>query len=507
MHGRWRWALVALAAAPLGAGRGAADEAGRLVEEAWEEARVDGAKVGFVHTTVRETDGPGGKRLRAGAVMDLTFRRYNSAVRVRMEQGTEETADGRVLGVFMRQGQEGGRQLVLTGAVEDGRLHVLVDGGRIERRLPWSADVVGWYGREHLFQKRRPEPGTRFAFPRYEPTYNTVVTTRVHVRGPEEVALPGGPRTLLRVDMTADRIEVPGSGVQPPPAVWWLDSDFMPVRRQIELEGLGAVVLTRAPREAALAPASPGRSVDIGLKALVPLNRAIPRPQETRSAVYRITLRGDAEPRTALAQDAHQEIRALRGDTFELHVHPPRAPWAPTGAGPAPREYLATCPFIDCDDARVRALAAQAAGDETDPWRKARRVERWVKQSMRVDNAAPLVPAGQVARELRGDCRHYALLTAALCRAEGIPARVAVGLLYVERGGRPQMGFHMWTEVCVDGQWLGLDATLGRGGVDATHVKVADHSWYGARSLTPFLPVGRVLGKIQVEVLRTEAGD
>jgi hypothetical protein len=106
-----------------------------------------------------------------------------------------------------------------------------------------------------------------------------------------------------------------------------------------------------------------------------------------------------------------------------------------------------------------------------------------------------------VARNLRGDCRQYALLTAALCRAEGLPARTAVGLLYVHKG-KPCLGFHMWTEVFVAGRWVGLDATLGLGGVSATHLKIADQSWHGARSLTPLLPVERVLGKVQIEVVR-----
>ncbi|MFO0929873.1 MAG: hypothetical protein U0736_23080 [Gemmataceae bacterium] len=60
----------------------------------------------------------------------------------------------------------------------------------------------------------------------------------------------------------------------------------------------------------------------------------------------------------------------------------------------------------------------------------------------------------------------------------------------------------MWTEVYVDGKWVGIDSTLGRGGVSATHVKVTDHSWDRVESLTPLLPVERVLGKLQVEVLR-----
>ena len=134
-------------------------------------------------------------------------------------------------------------------------------------------------------------------------------------------------------------------------------------------------------------------------------------------------------------------------------------------------------------------------------------MERFVKRTMKIDNSAPMVPASQVAQTRCGDCRHYALLTTALCRAAGMPARTALGLMYVERGQKPAMGFHMWTEVWVNGQWLGLDATLGRGGIGAGYIKITDHAWHDTRSLTPLLPVSRVLGKLAIDVVSFEAGD
>ncbi len=481
-----------------------ADAPASLVEEIWESAHVEGTRVGFQHLSIRKVDD--GERLRATVELDLTFKRYNALLHLRREHGTEETPEGKVVGVFLRQGQDGGRQLVLTGTVEDGRLHVRVDNGRIDRRIGWNDDVVGLYRMEHLFAQRRPKPGDRFTLLRYEPTYNTVLTIRVAVKEREEVASPAGAGKLLRVEMTADRIEAPGVTVKPPAVVWWLDDHFTPIRRQFELDGLGTVVLTRTRRAAATAPATPGRVADIGLKTLIPLDRPLANPYATRSVVYRVTLRGVDDPGSALARDDHQEIRNLRGDTFELHVHPPRRPER-RNTETAPAEYLESCPFINCDDPHVKDLARRAVGTETDSWTKARRIERWVKQSMRPDNAVALGPASDVASQLRGDCRQYALLTAALCRAEGVPARTAIGLLYVEKGRRPMMGFHMWTEVRIDGQWLGLDATLGRGGVSAAHVKIADHSWHQTQSLTPLLPANRILGRMTITVLRTEAGE
>ncbi len=53
-----------------------------------------------------------------------------------------------------------------------------------------------------------------------------------------------------------------------------------------------------------------------------------------------------------------------------------------------------------------------------------------------------------------------------------IPSRVAVGLVYVTEP--PSFGGHMWTEVFVNGKWIPLDATLGKGGIAADHIKFAD---------------------------------
>jgi transglutaminase-like putative cysteine protease len=498
--------LVGVGLGMLSAAAARADSSGELVGESWEIAQIEGAKVGFLHTTVRRIESDGGKRLRASAELDLTFKRHNDLVRLRREHGTEETSDGKVVGVFMRQGQDRGQQLVLSGTLEDGRMHVRIDTGRIDRQLPWSDEVVGLYRLEHLFQERKPKPGDRWTLKRYDPTYNAVVTVRVAVKEPEEVVPAGGPRRakLLRVELSPEPLEVPGIKVQPPPEVWWLDERFVPVRRQFELLGLGAVVLTRTTREAATAPAAPRQLTDIGLKTLIPLNRALVRPYAMQSAVYRITLRGDRDPGSALVHDDHQDIRDLKGDTFELHVHPVQKLPRHSGSRTPPAEYLEPCHFIDCGDARVQELARRAAGAEKDPWAKARKIERWVKQNMRVDNAAPMGPASEAARQLRGDCRHYALLTAALCRAAGIPARTPIGLLYVDKGRRPMMGFHMWTEVWIDGQWLGLDATLGLGGVSAAHLKISDHSWHDTASLTPLLPAGRILGKITITVVSSD---
>ena len=60
----------------------------------------------------------------------------------------------------------------------------------------------------------------------------------------------------------------------------------------------------------------------------------------------------------------------------------------------------------------------------------------------------------------------------------------------------------MWTEVFVQGQWIGLDATIGQGSIGPGHIKITDHSWADVISFTPLLPVkGFIMANPTIEVV------
>src|SRR5262249_28003381 len=141
---------------------------------------------------------------------------------------------------------------------------------------------------------------------------------------------------------------------------------------------------------------------------------------------------------------------------------------------------------------------------EKDPWKKALRIEKWVNRHMKVTFDEEMATADHVARTLKGDCTEHAMLAAAMCRAEGVPSRTAIGMVYADLRKGPCMVFHMWTEVWVNNQWVPIDGTLGRGYVGATHLKVSDQSWNDDRTLTPLLPFLRVVGKLKIEVVKAK---
>jgi hypothetical protein len=503
--------LLLLAAVPVRAEA----PAPKVVAEVWEAAYLDGAKMGHQHTVVHQVERDGQKLFRTTKTMTLTLKRYTSVVNQRLAAATEETADGKVVSETLTQFLDRG-QITQSGRVEGDQLVVRTPSDPGGRTVPWDDKVLGLYRQERLFQDRKVKPGDRFQFLDYQLPFLSAVTMDVVVKDPQEIDVlavkkegeaPKGERakkTLLRAEVTPGKVKVGDNNFALPRLVVWLDEERRPVRQESDLPGLGRLTLYRTTKEVAVEEgAAPALLPDLGLNTLIKLDRRIDRPHDAREIVYRITVTGDDDPASTFVRDGRQQVEHLEGNHFELHVRPVREPGEAEGPGGRPRdEFLKSSYFLDSDNEHVQGLAKRLAGDETDPWRVAQGMERWVHEKMKGSTSVGFATASQVCRDLTGDCRQHAMLLAALCRAAGIPSRTAVGLVYVDDPDRgPLLGFHMWTEVWVKGRWLMLDAVLGKGSVGAAHLKVADHSWHDTQTLAPLLPVTRVLGRIKVEVV------
>jgi transglutaminase-like putative cysteine protease len=158
---------------------------------------------------------------------------------------------------------------------------------------------------------------------------------------------------------------------------------------------------------------------------------------------------------------------------------------------------------VQSDDSAIIEMAAEAAGEAAEPWKVATALERYVNQAIReVNFAQALATAADVAQTKEGDCTEHAVLLAALARARGIPARAAIGLVYVE--AKQELGFHMWNELYLDGRWVPFDGTLGRGGIGGGHLKLSHSSLSGSEGFSAFLPVAQVMGRLKVEVLEVQ---
>lgn len=147
----------------------------------------------------------------------------------------------------------------------------------------------------------------------------------------------------------------------------------------------------------------------------------------------------------------------------------------PPGAappGPADARWLASNSFLVLSDTLLRATAASIAGKETDPERIAAATYRWVTDRFGFRLGAVLFGASpEILRSLTGDCSEAAVLTAALLRARGVPARIALGFASVGRG--VFIG-HAWCEARLGSAWVGVDAALREYPAGVERVKLAE---------------------------------
>lgn len=516
-YGPWLLGLLFLASPVLAAEPALkAPPASKVVYESWDSAYLDGIRAGYVHTVVKERQEGKEKVFYTLSTLELTLKRYKDTIRTRMETGTEETADGKVTKVLMKQFLAKQQVLDLRGIVAGNQLHVQVRQGamKVDKKIPWDDKVLGLYREQQLYKDRKAKPGDKFSYLHFEPVINSVVTVNVEVKNYEELTIGSKKGKYLLVVAKPAKIET----LQLPATQFWLDKDLKAVRFQVQMEGLGNLVMVETTKEAALKPVVPAKLPDIG--QLLALNRRIPDPLRTDTVVYRITLPDDEDPKTAFATDARQEVKNVKGKTIDLHVKSIRAPRMIANPAKPAEEFLKSNTFICWKEyepwwarnppSLVQKLAAEAVGTEKDPWTKARRIEHWVRIKMKAVNfSEAMATADHVAKTLEGDCTEFAMLTAAMCRAEGIPSRTAMGLVYVDnqRGGPGSLAYHMWTEVWIKGQWLALDATLGQGYIGAGHIKITDHSWHDTQSLKPLLPVTRVvMGKPTFQVIQVVPG-
>jgi hypothetical protein len=505
-----RWSLglvVALAAvAPARA------DAGKTVYETWQAAYLEGAKIGHTHTVVREVKEGGRTVYRTSREMHLTVKRYGSVIPIRVDQTYDETAAGKVLALSETHAIGKSKKIAMSGKVENGKLVLSGDALPKPVTVPWDDKAQGAYAQELAFQKAKVKKGDKLVTHSYELLLASLLTVRAVVKDEEAVdrlvAKKDGDKVkmvresarLLRVEAAPDEVKVGDKAVQLPKKVVWLDGKRLPVREQFEQLGLGTITVYNTTKDGALKEGvAPELLPDLGLNISISVRKVLDKPYKVSEAVYKVTLK--EEIKDVFSSDERQEVKNKKEKSFDLAVKARRSPIKVANAAEVDEKYLKSSHFIPSDNEQIKKLAAKAVGKETGAWKKALLLEKWVHDNMKVSTSVGFPTAAEIAKDLEGDCRQHALLLVALCRAAGVPARTAIGLIYArEQGKTPYFGFHMWAEVYVEGQWLGLDAILGEGGIGATHLKMGDHSWADTRTLAPLLPVSQALGKLHIEI-------
>ncbi len=465
--------------------------------EFWAACFVGGSQVGYTHLTTERVSIDGDLHVRYRYQDELKMKRFQDTTVVRSRLECLEDAAGDLV-QFHSQVDTGPSGMITEGYVDQGRLHMeLQTAGRTEHQeIAWQSGWGGFFADHRSLRAQPMKPRETRRLKALLPILHQVGEIQLEAVGYESVPLLEGTKQLLRIDMTTI------VGPTHLRSIIWCDErgNVWKTRDlQLDLEAF------RCDRETALRPVS-GDGFDLGDSTVVRVPQSLAAPHQTTRAVYRARL-PDVEIGQTFIRDGSQSLRVIDRDTVELTVEairPERPARFPDSAWtePTPADRQSTA-MIQSDDARIVRMAAEVAPQETDPWRLACELERYVKRTVQLKNySTAMATAAEVAESLEGDCTEHAMLLAALCRARQIPARVAIGLVYHP----PAQGFayHMWTEVWIEDRWIGLDATLGQGGIGAAHLKLAVSSMEGSSAFADMLPIVQVIGRLELEILSAE---
>ena len=487
-HGFWALGLMVLGLA----GTALADVRS---EDSWDAVYLAGSKVGYVHTFVEPVKDGNRQLLRVRVDMKVTFKRLRDRVTMGMQYGTIETLDGAVLRLDTRT-QAGEQEMRVHGDVVGGKMSLAFEGtGQTQKQtIDWGDDVRGPYAAEQSFSRQPMKPGESRSLKMYMPDLNRICDITLKAGAVEGVKLGGGAvRPLLRVDQTT---KLDGKPRPEFDVTLWVDASGQVLKSLTE--NLGGMVTYRTTREGAMAPGDAAAPFDQILNSVIRVAHKIPRPETTRDITYRIALKGE-NPATIIPADRRQSLKPGSQENEAVLVVKTAGPNdGEPGAETVDDVYLRPNAMITSHDERVVALAHKAVAAATDPWDKATLIEKWVSKNIRDKNfSVAFAAASEVAQNLSGDCTEHGVLTAAMCRAEGVPARVVVGLVYAENLGG--FGFHLWNEVYVNRRWVAIDATFEQNEVDAVHIKLSESSLDGVAPFETFLPIVRVLGKTSID--------
>ena len=417
----------------------------------WRGVYYRGDKIGFV---VGETVPlPDGFELREDGRLQMALLGATTAARVRTLVRVDRTFTLRSFEFSLDPG---------TGAVE---VSGVVVGQRLELTIATPS------GRRTESRELAETPALSQSVPR------RLAAAGLRAGAHHELSL-FDPATLRNAPLVVDvqAREVVSAAGRPVPA-FRVRTQFGGIVSFSWITDTGEVVKEESPLGLVVVREAQERAVELGVPGdirsdMLEAAAVVPSPAkriDDTSAVERLRVRlQNAEGLDPADLDGAGQT--VTGDTFEIRDLQ-RAPLGPLD--PQAARFLAPEPFIESDAPEIVTEARKATAGASGPRERAERLVRHVNELLEKKPTVSLPSALEVLRTRVGDCNEHTALFVALARASGLPARVAVGLVY-QRGG---FYYHAWPEVYVEERgralWLPVDPTLNQFPADATHLRLA----------------------------------
>jgi len=241
-------------------------------------------------------------------------------------------------------------------------------------------------------------------------------------------------------------------------ATLWIDSEGRLIKGRMPL---GITVIRSDKTEIAREMKGLRELPDMVSLTSVPVEGKIPDNPDLQTLRLKVEGRGDWHiPSDGFRQKFEGSEITITRETI------PQATYALPDNDERMKQFLAASPFIRSDHPDIIAKAREIVGTQTDPVKAAKLINTWVYTNLKKVPTPAVPDAHTVLVNLQGDCNEHAILAVALARAVGLPARVAVGLVYSGDG----FYYHAWVNYWAGKTWFSGDPLLDELPASTTHV-------------------------------------
>ncbi|MFZ2147468.1 MAG: transglutaminase-like domain-containing protein, partial [Sedimentisphaerales bacterium] len=335
--------------------------------------------------------------------------------------------------------------------------------------------------------------GLEYSVKIFEPTSLQAIEAEIRIGPKQNVDLLGRVAALTEVKVT---FKAPGGGEIV--TTDYVDDDLRMQKSVVPMMGTQPIEMVACTKGFALGENGVVELVDkMFIASTEPLNGI----ESAKSAVYYLKPSGQSTKLMIPSSD-NQSVEQPKEGGVIVTVRPVAAPagakFPYEGKDSNALEAMKPTRFVQSDYNDIVELAKRAVGETKDAAEAVKRIESFV--SKYIENRSLSVgyaTAAEVAASKVGDCTEFAVLTAAMCRAIGIPARVVFGIVYVKAfAGRENVfGGHSWVEAYVGDKWIGLDATRALEGFGSGHIALA----IGNGEPADFFNLAATLGQFKID--------
>jgi len=468
----------------------------KSLSEYWMGIYMEGVKVGYYHTqeTVFSDRGEKYTRFLSESWMKIS-RLGGASVEIKTAQESLFKEDGTPVETVVRT-KMSESEIVIKAEVREDKI-VFRSGEKEIKEIPYSEKFYLRIPLKEIIEKGNLKSKRKFSFPILDLLSYAIRDSTFEVIAEEDVLILGEKMRLWHVQTELVSII---------PVVMdeWIDEQGI-VWKSITKASFLTTTSLRMPKNKAVAMSE--ENLDIAFSTIIRSNVIFEDPQKMKEVTFKLEGISQETIKKIPFDDGSQHLLESKEDYSVIQSVSQIFREEESISFPVKAEEfrinLSSTSFCQANDPEIKTTALEIVGEEQNAWGAAKRIALWVSREITANYDVGFATAKEILKNKEGDCSEHTVITVALCRAVGIPARAAVGIMY----GDGIFAYHMWPEVYVgrwinlDAKWLATDEETGELYTDATHIK------FGRSNLDENIfeemisAIAEIIGKLDLEII------